>query len=94
MSDEYGAEFFHRSENTMKRDFFAKILLLMAVGMIGWGVWGLLADSSGQAVSGLVAVEAADREATIPAFTVANRVPLKLINRSGGVIRIVGNDAC
>lgn len=78
----------------MKHFNLGTLLLLVAAGLLTWGAYDYFANQPINHENCGVTISPTDGQIAIPAFTASNRVPLKLINRSGRPIKIVGNNAC
>lgn len=71
----------------------ASLLLVVGMGLLGWAAYDHFANPIIDASNCGVTVAPASNP-VIATASATNRVPLKLVNRSGRPIRIVGNNAC
>ncbi len=78
----------------MKHFNFPALLLTAAVGLLAWGLYDYFSSQPVNHENCGVTVVPQEGSVTIPAFNRSNRVPLRLVNRSGRPVRIVGNNAC
>jgi hypothetical protein len=78
----------------MKHFNLGTLFLAMSAGLLAWGAYDYFANRPINHETCGVTIAPKDGQVSIPAFTATNRVPLKLINRSGRPVKIVGNNAC
>lgn len=77
----------------MNSSNFGKILIVIGLVGLGWAGYSIVADSRVTPANCGVTVAPVTTPVIMTAETMA-RVPMKLVNRSGRPIRIVGADAC
>jgi hypothetical protein len=82
-----------RIDETMKSRNFGTLLLVLGAGLLLWAAYDYFAHPIIDASSCGVTVTPSAEPVSVLAFA-KNRVPLKLVNRSGRPVRIVGNNAC
>lgn len=78
----------------MKHFNLGTLFLAIAMGLLAWVSYDYFANQPINHENCGVTIAPRDTKVAIRANTVENRVPLKLVNRSGRPIRIVGNNAC
>lgn len=77
----------------MKSLHFVTLLLVVGFGLLGWAAYDHFANPYINASNCGVTVSPASTPVIATAYA-TNRVPMKLVNRSGRPIRIAGNNAC
>jgi C4-dicarboxylate transporter len=77
----------------MKSFNFGNLLLAVGLGLLAWAAYDYFAHPIIDASNCGVTVSPASGPVIVTAFA-ESRVPLKLVNRSGRPVRIVGNNAC